>query len=351
MFRVLAATVVLAISVQLTLSITADAGSTPPRNFYIALGDSYSAGEGLSPVLPTPTGCDDAPLAFPEIVKQRLGFTNFRFVACSGATSAQVDSQLSLLSSKLLKRAKLTTLTAGGDDLPFSGLVGACLGLTTSPPSATFTYIRGRTTPTGCAAEINRVLALLGASVDPATGNITPPSTALASPLTRPSTIESRLLELYIHVLRTEGAITRLRIGPRLIVEQYPTILGNIGTDNCILAATSLQSTTFPAFDGLYPAFTASVATELEQVNSLLQEEIAAVVADVHRFGYLGVSVATSGSSFAPIDCQVGGSADLNGLVLNATTGLPVNNSFHPTAAGQLVLAHAIIVAWKTPVQ
>ena len=112
-----------------------------PINSYIALGDSYSAGEGLgtkaAPYLP-PTGdggnrCHRSAQAYPEL----LSFPNATspvplvFVACSGAISAQVfelpqKTGYPVQGDALAPKADLVTLTMGGNDLHFSDVLKLC---------------------------------------------------------------------------------------------------------------------------------------------------------------------------------------------------------------------------------
>ena len=58
---------------------------------YVALGDSYSAGEGITPFQPgSPRNCDRSPQAYPLLLEfeQEVSVT---FEACSGAVTQDVD--------------------------------------------------------------------------------------------------------------------------------------------------------------------------------------------------------------------------------------------------------------------
>lgn len=134
---------------------------------YVAMGDSYSAGEGAdfasgpgcsfplyldpsgSPTntdylgnarcIPTPVvppGPDDtchrAITAYPHLVASALGLT-LKFVACSGAVTRDAytanhanaiePAQLSALNPSV----RLVTLSFGGNDINFAGVVGGCV--------------------------------------------------------------------------------------------------------------------------------------------------------------------------------------------------------------------------------
>ena len=281
-----------------------------------------------------------------QIVKNDLAFSRFRFVACSGATIAQVNTQVSQVPS-FLKQANLTTVTAGGNDLPFFGLIAACLGAVASAQSVTIKYLPGVSSQTGCNSAVGNAARLLGATFNPSDGSIAEPTGALTLPWTQPSTIEARLTNLYLRILRAERAIKHSRDGPRLIVVQYPSMLTNQGSGNCLLSSTTLNLAALPRADGLYPGFTNASANELVQISNILRAETAVVVKNLHSQGYLGVAVAQAPSTFTPLDCQTGSSPDLNGLVLNLSPSGVGIGSFHPTASGQTKMAESVDALWR----
>jgi hypothetical protein len=133
-------------------------GVTPPvpadiSGGYLALGDSYSAGEGLSPFEP-PTdqpwnGCHRSAAGLPDgypdmtnaaygvLLKHLLGarVTSFGFLACSSAIvhdvlhergDKRVNPQVDM-AAKVKSPVKLVTLTIGGNDAIFSTVVRQCL--------------------------------------------------------------------------------------------------------------------------------------------------------------------------------------------------------------------------------
>ncbi|MEO8907465.1 MAG: SGNH/GDSL hydrolase family protein [Microbacteriaceae bacterium] len=106
---------------------TASAGPTPVYSDYIALGDSYAAGMGGG----SETGrCRRSPNSYPRLIGASSSVQLERTVACSGATTADVQrDQLAALGS----RVGLVTLTVGGNDLDVATLADACArGLTRS---------------------------------------------------------------------------------------------------------------------------------------------------------------------------------------------------------------------------
>lgn len=109
---------------------------------YVALGDSYSAGEGLPPFAPgtAATGCDrSVHSAYPVLLfrllrrHDRRGW--LRFTACSGALVSQLLSAAHRpgavvppqLSGTVRPSARLVTLTIGGNNAIFAKVVSACL--------------------------------------------------------------------------------------------------------------------------------------------------------------------------------------------------------------------------------
>ena len=122
---------------------------------YVALGDSYSSGEGAPTnsfpgqqyIAPTDGGgpkgqdvCHRSVQSWTELVASDFGYNHsgsFNFLACSGSTTNQMDatgadaaaanygegSQVARIGSG----AGLVTLTAGGDDLGFSTVLKTCI--------------------------------------------------------------------------------------------------------------------------------------------------------------------------------------------------------------------------------
>jgi hypothetical protein len=108
---------------------------------YVALGDSYSAGEGLTPFAPgtAVTSCDrSVNSAYPDLLIKLLRRqdprASFTFTACSGALISQVlvPTHRALLvppqiSGKVQPSVGLVTLTIGGNNAIFSKIVLTCL--------------------------------------------------------------------------------------------------------------------------------------------------------------------------------------------------------------------------------
>ena len=97
---------------------------------YLALGDSYTAGEGLPPFDMSTPACHRSEMAFPRLV--RVGTTVATSRACSGATTAHVlereqhpgvGRQVDGVSAD----TDLVSITVGGNDLGFATVMSECV--------------------------------------------------------------------------------------------------------------------------------------------------------------------------------------------------------------------------------
>jgi lysophospholipase L1-like esterase len=110
------------------------------RIHYDALGDSYSAGEGLSPYVSgshtSNDKCDRSTHAWPELAKPGLFIGAFHFYACSGATTRNITTTTQYgpeghpqsEQPGLNHRTDLVTLTIGGNDIGFASALKYCAG-------------------------------------------------------------------------------------------------------------------------------------------------------------------------------------------------------------------------------
>jgi lysophospholipase L1-like esterase len=100
------------------------------RPTYVALGDSYSSGEGSPPFDPSAGACDRSAKAWPSIFARRASFTELANLACSGATTSALSrpfkEQVSQLDSLYAFDPRFATITIGGTDLGFSGVLFDC---------------------------------------------------------------------------------------------------------------------------------------------------------------------------------------------------------------------------------
>ena len=100
--------------------IPASPKPTPAYGSYVALGDSYAAGVGSGD---EKGRCRRSPHAYPQVLNANPEIFLQRDVACTGATTADVQRyQLSALTDQ----TDLVTLTVGGNDLDVATLSDAC---------------------------------------------------------------------------------------------------------------------------------------------------------------------------------------------------------------------------------
>ena len=113
--------------------------SEQPHAKYVAMGDSFSSGEG-NPSFETGTDegglneCHRSPLAYPRLLEDELEFETTAFVACSGATTSNVlyggasdgnwdeGPQIDALSEE----TEIVTITIGGNDVGFKVFATNC---------------------------------------------------------------------------------------------------------------------------------------------------------------------------------------------------------------------------------
>ncbi len=100
--------------------------------YFVALGDSYSSGEGVEPYDPDSQDCHRSAGAYPSLIATEppaTGWT-YRFVACSGATTDDTNrpdtrGQISQV-EQLGDGVRLATITIGGNDARFGAMLRRC---------------------------------------------------------------------------------------------------------------------------------------------------------------------------------------------------------------------------------
>ena len=119
--------------------------SPTPANSYVALGDSFSSGEGIAPYFEPSNKCHRSESGYPtevDVPGTTQTYFSLRatpgigwgFLACSGATSTKVlDKQLKQKADPnnsnwlpLSETTRLVTISAGGDDLGWSAVLKQC---------------------------------------------------------------------------------------------------------------------------------------------------------------------------------------------------------------------------------
>ncbi|GAB3534737.1 SGNH/GDSL hydrolase family protein [Arthrobacter tecti] len=101
---------------------------------YVAFGDSYAAGFGAGSYTEGDV-CGQSPLGYPGLLDERRRIELDANLACSGATAlGDVPLQIgaAVQSGVLNRKTDLVTISAGGNDVRFLTVIGAC----TSPVPA-----------------------------------------------------------------------------------------------------------------------------------------------------------------------------------------------------------------------
>ncbi|MDT3443494.1 MULTISPECIES: SGNH/GDSL hydrolase family protein [unclassified Pseudofrankia] len=114
---------------------TNSSGSGKPLTI-VALGDSYSSGEGNAPFDLDAPGCGRSGASWPRLLAQEIAGSTARLLACSGAkTSAftasfhgqppQVEALRALVASGV--KPDIVTITIGGNDAGFGPTIVSCV--------------------------------------------------------------------------------------------------------------------------------------------------------------------------------------------------------------------------------
>lgn len=102
--------------------LTAPAASAAPLNAYVALGDSYSSGDGAGSYLADGTSCLRSLGTYGGIIAAQFNL-QLNLQACAGAVTADVLSrQLGSLSSS----TRFVTISVGGNDVGFADVITEC---------------------------------------------------------------------------------------------------------------------------------------------------------------------------------------------------------------------------------
>ncbi|MCU1527933.1 MAG: hypothetical protein JWP75_1696 [Frondihabitans sp.] len=117
----------------------APAATLPTRGLsYVALGDSYAAGYGLTDPTDEPvSGCGQSAHDYPHQVAANLGL-DLTDVTCAGATTANVIGTKQLgaapQSNALGRDTKVVTISIGGNDAGLFATASSCIALSKTGP-------------------------------------------------------------------------------------------------------------------------------------------------------------------------------------------------------------------------
>jgi lysophospholipase L1-like esterase len=150
-----------------SVATTASAAPRPPKAqpVYVALGDSYAAGDGAGSYLSDSTACHRSLLGYPGLVAVKGGLA-LNLQACSGATTADVLTlQVAALSTTT---ASYVTITVGGNDVGFGQVMTTCMGSDTAACMAAVLQAEAVATST-LPAQLGEVFSTVKGMVSPTT--------------------------------------------------------------------------------------------------------------------------------------------------------------------------------------
>jgi hypothetical protein len=346
---------------------------------FVALGDSYSSGEGIPGSGPdqwlntsgipwsSKDGCDRSALAYPLLVAQSLGVTSsFQFRACSGAVTGSTydasaftkgspsvllgkkDFEASQLTS-LSSATKVVSLTVGGDDLGFAKVLAACAGVMVKegPLSDVF----ASRAPGASQAKCNSDLAQ---------------SQSIATSIsTSPPSLEGALVDTYTQILNAAP-------NAALFVLNYPQFFSTSSVSKfCPLTGAirvgpaslylGISSSQLSGINNLEVELNTDIATAIQQVNQTLGTNRIELVNDnllssadgltcntktMSNSDINGVifNVPTSISSYIR-DCFLPGDGlvpHCGGALTAAKSNIIAKGSLHPKPKGQALMANAL---------
>jgi hypothetical protein len=308
-------------------------GEASAPTSYVALGDSYSSGEGNAPYEAgtddegIPDLCHRSSAAYGPLLDAAVGLGPMLFKACSGAVTADISERSANNPTEpaqlgwLTESTKAVTLTIGGDDVGFASVLEHCVVMLPPIPNG-FGCSKNKTLETETKA---RIAALGGGPF-------------ATTPTARPIHSIASVIEA-IHATAPEA---------RIVVGLYPTLFGE-------------NKATY-TFNPLAPGHTACEvgsafgnalwigykdARWLNKLGELLGKAIRKSVETVAKrkhipvsyapaHGFVGHAFCDQGTRwFYPVSLKVTHLSELEPGV-GATP-----SSFHPTEAGQLAYGQA----------
>lgn len=112
----------LALATALGAAVAATPASAATTNSYVALGDSYSSGNGVGTYVSDGTDCMRSLNTYGGVIARTYNL-QLNLQACSGAVTADVlNRQVGALSAD----TDFVTLTIGGNDVGFAGVITEC---------------------------------------------------------------------------------------------------------------------------------------------------------------------------------------------------------------------------------
>lgn len=307
---------------------------SPVGKTYVSLGDSYSAGFGLTPFSDEPApGCFQADQNYPHLVAESLGLV-LEDRTCSGAVTANIRDtpQLTITgagtapvqSDSLTAETDIVTVTIGGNDLGFADVAETCVAEGAQGPllldvlGADLPDCKQFYAPVVDGIELDRLKYLLDNTVTPA-------------------------LDETFALIREKAP------NAEVFVIGYPAITpdaANQPTGGCYSSPLGTGPNPFePPFpENAFP-FTEVDTLYLHGTEARLDAAIGAS-AEAHGAHYVSTLPLTQTHT----TCAQDGEAFINGITLSSTGGTPTPDpglfvalgALHPNQAGVAFLAEQV---------
>ncbi len=285
-----------------------------PDRSYVAMGDSYSSGEGTFAYTPESNlpanQCHRSPLAYaPLLVASADGLQPFSFVACSGALTLDLyennhafGSEVAQLDA-LSKSTRAVSLTVGGNDVGFAQVAGACVHSV-------------QTAGYDCSAD-PALTRLVAARID-----------TLAGKSSAPSAADTEITAVK-QILRD---ISRRAPHAKIYLAGYPSLFGSRKRDFTAVptAPSTYACQVNPLLGGAWVDY--HDAQWINRSTAHLNRVLKKAVKHAKRSGIR--------ASYVPVATFKGHSlcdkktAWLNPLIITDPTGQPLRESLHPNVLG-----------------
>ncbi|MCW2983532.1 MAG: putative lipase [Conexibacter sp.] len=285
---------------------------TPPPN-YVALGDSFSAGEGVEGFEPKtwmPSNqCHRSDRAYPVLLSQDVpGLTPFVSRACSGAYTDDLwatghkwpePAQLEAGGGSTWDNTKVVTITIGGNDVGFPQVMTSCvLGLN---PTTILQAITGQA-PT-CRPLLEEASGRIDALGGTAKDKKTPDGQKIHS------------IEDVIRGIHDKAKKATIYVGT------YPKLFTTEEIQGCLIRPQYIPGAFFWYLDG---HFMKSANRRIEQTNTAILNAVDQVQADKIDVKPVNVSLKFAGHELCTL-----------GSWINTIDPKNQAYSFHPNADGQ----------------
>lgn len=282
----------------------AHAGVVQPGVSYVALGDSYSSGEGNPPFEAGTDGngdfCHRSQAAYPNILAAVFQTAPLTFYACSGATTADMLTDTHYTEPPQIfqpgvSTANLVTLTIGGNNAGFSSVLQACVMQTIKARIQNFL--------------VGPVGRWLGLGADPSCANSSSFTAAVTQQIMN---IQGDVENTYQTLLLATDPVHT-----SIIASDYPHLFPDTQAEQ-----TCIQ---------LSPFLTTTDQTWLNSEGDLLDSTL------INAASTVGVNMVDVRGQFSGHAVCGNGGAWINGLSIasgGAGSLIPLVGSFHPNATG-----------------